>query len=86
MAVSEFMHESLYQIGLIMAAITLIPGWLYVIWQGIKKPCKRFIHWGVWKLDRAIKRAEMRRIRREQVCMMHAEQIPGTNGYRIKMR
>lgn len=83
MVVSEMLHEALVNIGLIACAMVLIPGWMYIIWQGVKEPVMRFIIRGVWKLDRAMKRAEMRRIRREQMSMMRTEHIPGTNGYRI---
>ena len=80
---NEMLHEALVNIGLIACAMFLIPGWMYILWQGVKKPVMRFIIRGVWKLDRAMKRAEMRRIRREQMRMMCTERIPGTNGYRI---
>ena len=87
MVVSEFLHESLYQIGLIWCAIILIPGWMCVIWQGIKDPVKRFIRWAVRKWERHEKAVQKRRERLEEArTHYYIENIKGTNGYRIRMR
>ena len=86
MVVSEFMHEALCQIGLIWCGMMVLPGLLYIFWKAIKTPCKRFMYWGIWKLDRAMKKAETSRIRREKAFKLYAEPINGTNGYRIKTR
>ena len=86
MVVSEFLHNTLYQMGLIWFGLMALPGLVYIIWKVIKTPCKRLLIWGVRKLDRAIKRAEMKRIRRKKNNMFYVEPISGTYGYRIKTR
>lgn len=86
MVVSEFMHETLYQMGLIWCGMMTIPCLVYIICKGVKTPCKRIVLWGIRKLDRAMKQAEMKRISREKALTLYAEPISGTNGYRIKTR
>lgn len=86
MVVSEFLHETLYQMGLIWCGMMTIPCLAYILWGRIKKPCKRLMVWGIRKLDRTMKQAEMKRISREKAFTMYAEPISGTNGYRIKTR
>lgn len=86
MIVSGFLHEALYQMGLIWCALFTLPAFAYFLWRGVKKPCKRFMRWGIRKLDRAMKKAETSRIRREKASMFYAEHISGTCGYRIKTR
>lgn len=82
MIVSEFLHEALVNIGLIWCALISLPGLIYIVWRGIRKPCKRLLIWGVWKLDRAMKRAEMRR----RTCNTFRVERISEFGYRIKTR
>lgn len=86
MIINDFLHEALVDIGIIWSVIMILPALAYIARRSFRKPFKRLLVWVVRKLDRAVKRAEMRRIRRKKLGMFHLEQINGTSGYRIRTR
>lgn len=75
----DYLREALYQIFMIGLCSFLSVGFAVMICDALKAPVNRL-------LRRAVQKYERKQDRRRKASTFIVENIPGTNGYRIKGR